>query len=72
LTVSETEASGALVVEARDVAKSYGERPIVRDLSMRIARRDRLGIVGANGTGKTTLVNLLTGRLEPDAGTVKV
>ncbi|WP_288584357.1 ABC-F family ATP-binding cassette domain-containing protein [uncultured Methylobacterium sp.] len=72
LTVSETEASGTLVVEARDVVKSYGERPIVRDLSLRIAKGDRLGIVGANGTGKTTLVNLLTGRLPPDAGIVKV
>ncbi|PIK70761.1 elongation factor 3, partial [Methylobacterium frigidaeris] len=72
LTVSETEASGALVVEARDVSKSYGDRPIVRDLSLRIARRDRLGIVGANGTGKTTLVNLLTGSLEPDSGEVKI
>ncbi len=72
LTVSETEASGALVVEARDVSKSYGNRAIVRDLSLRIAKADRLGIVGANGTGKTTLVNLLTGRLEPDSGTVKV
>jgi ATP-binding cassette subfamily F protein uup len=72
LTVSETETSGTLVVEARDVAKSYGDRPIVRDLSLRIAKADRLGIVGANGTGKTTLVNLLTGRLPPDSGEVKV
>ncbi len=72
MTVSETEASGTLVVEARDVAKAYGDRPIVRDLSLRIAKGDRLGIVGANGTGKTTLVNLLTGRLPPDEGIVKV
>ena len=53
-------ASGRLVIEAKRIAKSFGERVIVRDLSLRISRGDRLGIVGANGAGKTTLINMLS------------
>ena len=72
LAVTESESSGALVVEAKSVDKSYGDRAIVKDFSTRIARGDRIGLVGANGAGKTTLINLLTGALAPDSGTVKV
>jgi ATP-binding cassette subfamily F protein uup len=72
LAVTKGEASGALVVEAKGVSKSYGERPIVSDFSTRIARGDRIGLVGANGSGKTTLVNLLTGASPPDAGRVRI
>ena len=72
LTVQEAGVSGKLVIEAKAIAKSYGERGIVRDFSIRIERGDRIGFVGANGTGKTTLINLLTGALAPDAGTVKL
>jgi ATP-binding cassette subfamily F protein uup len=64
--------SGALVIEARGLAKSFGERTIVKDLSVRIMRGDRVGIVGPNGSGKTTLVNLLSGALAPDSGTVRL
>ncbi|MGZ8282009.1 MAG: ABC-F family ATP-binding cassette domain-containing protein [Allosphingosinicella sp.] len=67
-----------MVIEAERVTKSYpvsghgagGERPIIRDFSLRIQRGDRIGIVGANGTGKTTLLRLLTGEIEPDEGKV--
>ncbi|GEP02414.1 ABC-F family ATP-binding cassette domain-containing protein [Methylobacterium oxalidis] len=72
MTSTEAESSGTIVVEARNVAKSYGARRIVDGLSLRVARGDRLGIVGANGAGKTTLVNLLTGKLEPDSGSVQL
>jgi ATP-binding cassette subfamily F protein uup len=72
IAAGEAEASGALVIEAKEIAKSFGERPIVRDLSMRVMRGDRIGIVGPNGSGKTTLVSLLTGSLAPDVGTVKL
>ena len=58
------------VIVAEDVSKSYGERRIIRNLSIRIQRGDRIGVVGANGTGKTTLLKLLTGELAPDSGTV--
>jgi ATP-binding cassette subfamily F protein uup len=63
--------SGRLVIEAKRISKSFGDRVIVRDLSLRILRGDRLGVVGANGAGKTTLINMLTGELPPDAGTVR-
>ncbi len=58
------------VIEADKVSKAYGERTLIRDFSLRIQRGDRIGIVGANGTGKTTLLRLLTGECEPDAGTI--
>jgi ATP-binding cassette subfamily F protein uup len=72
LQTSDAEISGKLVIEAKNLAKSFGERPIVKDLSTRILRGDRLGIVGANGAGKTTLINLLTGSLAPDSGSVRL
>ena len=59
-----------MVIEADGVTKSYGGRPIIRDFSLRIQRGDRIGVVGANGTGKTTLLKLLTGELTPDEGKV--
>ena len=70
-TTVEAEASGKLVIEAKDVTKRFGDRTIVAPLSLRIARGDRLGIVGPNGAGKTTLLQMLTGALVPDTGTVR-
>ncbi len=64
--------AGKLVVEADGIAKSYGNRTIVRDFSIKVERGDRVGIVGANGAGKTTLIRLLTGDLAPDSGTIKL
>ncbi|WP_029063588.1 ATP-binding cassette domain-containing protein [Labrenzia sp. DG1229] len=69
LNASEAEASGKLVIEAKGLCKTYGERTIVRDFSTRIQRGDRIGFVGPNGAGKTTLLKMLTGELVPDAGT---
>ena len=59
-----------MVIEAERVTKRYGERTIIRDFSLRIQRGDRIGVVGANGTGKTTLLKLLTGEIAPDEGKV--
>jgi ATP-binding cassette subfamily F protein uup len=64
--------SGALVIEAAGIGKSYDGRPIVSDFSIRIQRGDRIGIVGPNGSGKTTLINMLTGVLPPDKGSVRL
>jgi ATP-binding cassette subfamily F protein uup len=72
LEVARGELSGQLVVAADGVSKAYGDRTIVRDFSTRILRGDRVGIVGPNGTGKTTLLNLLTGVLAPDAGDIRL
>jgi ATP-binding cassette subfamily F protein uup len=72
MKAAQAEKSGALVIEAEDVRKAHDGRPIVANFSTRIAREDRIGIVGPNGSGKTTLVNLLTGALPPDAGTVRL
>jgi ATP-binding cassette subfamily F protein uup len=71
LEASEADISGKLVIEAKDLAKSFGERVIVKNFSARILRGDRLGLIGANGAGKTTLVNLLTGTLAPDRGSIR-
>ncbi len=60
-----------MVIDADHVTKRYDDRAIIRDFTLRIQRGDRIGVVGANGTGKTTLLKLLTGETEPDEGTVK-
>ncbi|QRM28004.1 ABC-F family ATP-binding cassette domain-containing protein [Microvirga sp. VF16] len=72
MSLAEAEQSGTLVVEAEGIAKTYGDRPIVSNLSLRVLRGDRLGIIGPNGAGKTTLINMLTGALEPDEGRVRL
>ena len=72
MEAGETSTSGKQVIEAEQVAKAYGDRQIVRKFSTRILRGDRIGIVGANGTGKTTLLKLLTGALPPDSGRITI
>jgi ABC transport system ATP-binding/permease protein len=72
MVASTARLSGKLVIEAENIAKSYGERPIVKDFSLRVLRGDRLGIVGANGAGKTTLINLITGMAPADSGIIRL
>jgi ATP-binding cassette subfamily F protein uup len=72
LTVDAGERSGELVAELDAVSKRFGARSIVEQLSLRIMRGDRIGLIGANGAGKTTLIRLILGELEPDAGTVRL
>ena len=64
--------SGKLVAEIKGVSKGYNGRTLFKDLTTRIMRGDRLGIVGPNGAGKTTLVKTLLGELAPDEGTVRM
>ncbi|MEQ1890543.1 MAG: ABC-F family ATP-binding cassette domain-containing protein [Alphaproteobacteria bacterium] len=71
-TVSQTEGAGKLIIEATSIAKAYGPRIMVKDFSLRIQRGDRIGLLGPNGVGKTTLLKLLTGAMAPDAGQVRV
>ena len=63
--------SGKLVFEAQHVTQSFGGAPLIRDFSTRILRKDRIGIIGPNGCGKTTLIKLLVGEIEPTAGTIR-
>ncbi|MEP6838279.1 MAG: ATP-binding cassette domain-containing protein, partial [Bradyrhizobium sp.] len=72
LAAAEADKSGKLVIEAKGVSKTYGERKIVDDFSIRVQRGDRIGIVGPNGAGKTTLIEMLTGGSEPDSGTIRL
>ncbi|GGD05115.1 ATP-binding cassette domain-containing protein [Aquisalinus flavus] len=72
LAASESGQSGKLVIEAEHLAKSYGEREIVKDFSIRIQRGDRIGFAGPNGAGKTTLLKMLIGALEPDSGSIRI
>jgi len=61
-----------VVIDAKHASKGFDGRTIIRDLSLRITRGDRIGVVGPNGAGKTTLLKLLTGELQPDQGQVKL
>jgi ATP-binding cassette subfamily F protein uup len=70
LAIAKDDVRSKAVIEADRVSKAFGDRPIIRDFSLRIQRGDRIGIVGPNGAGKTTLLKLLTGEIEPDEGTV--
>ena len=62
--------SGYEVIEAENISFSYDTKPIIKDFSLRVVRGDKIGIVGANGCGKTTLVKLLLGKLKPTAGEI--
>jgi ATP-binding cassette subfamily F protein uup len=71
LRAQDASPSGKLVFEAEHVTHSFGAAPILRDFSARIQRSDRIGIIGPNGCGKTTLIKLLVGELEPASGRIK-
>ena len=70
LALAKDDVRSKTVIDAEGVAKSFGERPIIREFSLRVQRGDRIGVVGPNGAGKTTLLKLLTGEMKPDTGTV--
>ena len=64
--------AGKRVIEARGIAKSFGDRVILRPFDLRVTRGERIALVGPNGAGKTTLLRMLTGELEPDEGAVRI
>lgn len=70
LAVSTGDKSGKLVFEAENVSFKYEDKPLVKNFSTRVMRGDRIGLIGPNGTGKTTLLQLMLGQLKPDEGIV--
>ncbi len=64
--------SGRKVIEAVGLTKTFGDTTIVRNFSLTVQRGDRVAFIGPNGVGKTTLIRMLMGEIEPDAGTVKL
>jgi ATP-binding cassette subfamily F protein uup len=71
LTVDSGERSGKLVAELDNVFKAYGDKTLIKGFSTRIQRGDRIGLLGPNGVGKTTLLKLILGEIEPDSGHIK-
>src|SRR3979411_2025629 len=72
LAAAEAEKSGKLIIEAKNISRTYGDRKIVDGFSIRVQRGDRIGIVGPNGAGKTTLVDMLTSATPPDIGSIRL
>ncbi|MGY6553238.1 MAG: ATP-binding cassette domain-containing protein [Wenzhouxiangella sp.] len=72
MSASHATPSGKKVVSVESLRFSWGDRPIVRELSTTILRGDRIGLIGPNGSGKSTLIQLLLGQLQPDRGEVKL
>jgi ATP-binding cassette subfamily F protein uup len=72
LNLDSGELSGRLVVEVKNASVGYDGEPVIKDFSTRILRGDRVGIVGPNGVGKTTLLKLLLGELTPGKGKVRL
>ncbi len=71
LQAGESDRSGRMVIEAKDVSFSYDSNPVIKQFSTLISRGDKIGIIGPNGAGKTTLLKLLLEDLKPNTGTVR-
>ncbi len=72
LQVDSTKVSGKIVTELENVKLNFGERAIIKNLTTCIMRGDKIGLIGANGIGKSTLLKIILGQLEPDSGKVKL
>jgi ATP-binding cassette subfamily F protein uup len=71
ISIEEGERSGRKVIRLRNVSHGYGDAPLINDFSLQIMRGDRIGLIGNNGVGKSTLLNILLGKITPQRGTVK-
>lgn len=70
MSVESDDVRSKSVITAEGVSKSFGDRTLIKNFTLRVQRGDRIGIVGSNGTGKTTLLKLLTGEIAPDTGSI--
>src|SRR5438876_4910069 len=71
LVATDAEKSGRLVIEAKNLGKAFGDRKIIDGFSIRVQRGDRIGIVGPDGAGQTSLIDMLTGGNPPDSRTIR-
>jgi ABC transport system ATP-binding/permease protein len=71
MQVQEAERTGKLVIEAKGICFSYDHTPVLKDFSTLIMRGDKVGIIGPNGVGKTTLLSILLKEIPPDSGNVR-
>jgi ATP-binding cassette subfamily F protein uup len=71
INIDEAERSGRKVIRARHVYYGFNNEKLIENLSLKIMRGDRIGLIGNNGVGKSTLLRLLLGELEPQSGTIK-
>lgn len=72
LAIDQGARSGKLVAELEHVCKAFGEKEVIRDLTITVMRGDKIGLIGPNGAGKSTLLRLVLGEMEADSGTVKL
>lgn len=72
ISVAQGKQTGTVIIDAKNISKTLGDKCLVKDFSLRVMRGDRVAIVGPNGAGKTTLINLLTDQLPCDEGEVRV
>ncbi|MBW2557350.1 MAG: ATP-binding cassette domain-containing protein [Deltaproteobacteria bacterium] len=71
IMVQEAERSGRLVIKTKNIAVAYDNRPLITDFSTTVMRGDKIGVIGPNGCGKTTLLRILLGEIDPDSGSVR-
>ncbi len=72
INVETSEQSGRKVIEARSISHGYGDEQLINNVKIKIRRGDRIGLIGNNGVGKSTLLKILLGHIEPDQGSVKL
>ncbi len=71
LTIQEAERSGRVVIKAKNISVSYDNVPLIEDFSTTVMKGDKIGIIGPNGCGKTTLLRILLGETDPDNGSIR-
>jgi ATP-binding cassette subfamily F protein uup len=72
ILVQEAERSGSKVITAKNITYAWDKQPVINNFSTKIMRGDKIGIIGPNGCGKTTLINLLLNQLQPQAGEIEL
>ncbi|GEO07370.1 ABC transporter ATP-binding protein [Adhaeribacter aerolatus] len=66
-----TTRQGGKIIQVEHIGKAFGEKKILEDFSYTFKKKDRIGIIGKNGAGKTTFLNMLTGKIKPDSGVIE-